>query len=302
LLGSIDTTAEAVLLAALSGQPLCNGFGKLPGASIAATATGYEIRALYELCSDGQYRDRLTVDANGTLTVLEHVKVAPSTCAIGRRPDGLCTPMSFAQPSSRGAYLAEAAHLEAASVYAFEKLARELLELSAPRALIEAAHEAKSDEMRHALAVAALARASGGRPNVPVVQETALRSRLELALDNATEGCVRETFGALIATYQAESAGDARVRSVMTSIAEDETRHAALSWALQAWLEAGLRECERAQVASAQARALDELERELAPDLSDADLRALGLPSRALSSALLACLRPALPWTGSAPG
>jgi hypothetical protein len=299
LLGGIDTKSEASLLAALSGQPLCDLFSRLPGASIAATARGYEIRVLHDRCSDGQYRDRLTVDGDGTLTVLEHVKIAPSTCAIGRRPDGLCTPPAATRTSARGEYLAEAAHLEAASVYAFEKLARELLALSAPRALVEAAREAMSDEIRHALVVGALARASDGQPSVPVVEETPLRSRLELALDNASEGCVRETFGALVATYQAESASDARVRAIMATIAEDETRHAALSWALQAWLEAGLSEGERAQVASAQAHALDALARELDPDLSDADLRMLGLPSQALSCALLAGLKPALPWTGN---
>jgi hypothetical protein len=56
-----------------------------------------------------------------------------------------------------------------------------------------------------------------------------------VALENAVEGCVRETYGAALACACAARAADARVRDVMRSIARDECKHAELSWKLAAW-------------------------------------------------------------------
>ena len=53
--------------------------------------------------------------------------------------------------------------------------------------------------------------------------------------ENAREGCVRETFGALIAMHQAERAGDPIIRRAMRRIAEEETRHAELAWEVASW-------------------------------------------------------------------
>jgi demethoxyubiquinone hydroxylase (CLK1/Coq7/Cat5 family) len=55
------------------------------------------------------------------------------------------------------------------------------------------------------------------------------RSLEAIALDNVSEGCVRELYGALVATYQARVARDPEVRAVVTRIAREETQHAALS-------------------------------------------------------------------------
>src|SRR5262249_43116456 len=63
----------------------------------------------------------------------------------------------------------------------------------------------------------------------------ALRPLGEVALENAIEGCVRETWGALLAAWQAETAEDPGVRATMAAIAPDETRHAELAWAIDAW-------------------------------------------------------------------
>jgi len=62
------------------------------------------------------------------------------------------------------------------------------------------------------------------------LQDPALDALVDVALENAVEGCVRETYGALIATRQAEAASDPVVRRAMRKIAADETAHAALSW------------------------------------------------------------------------
>jgi rubrerythrin len=54
-------------------------------------------------------------------------------------------------------------------------------------------------------------------------------------LENAREGCIHETYAALIAAHQARYAEDPEVREVFTTIAAEEQRHAELAWDLHAW-------------------------------------------------------------------
>ena len=54
-------------------------------------------------------------------------------------------------------------------------------------------------------------------------------------LENAVEGCVRETFGALLAMHQRERAADPGVRGPCAASPQDETRHAELAWAIHRW-------------------------------------------------------------------
>jgi hypothetical protein len=72
------------------------------------------------------------------------------------------------------------------------------------------------------------------------------------------EGCVRETWGALFGAYQAQNAQDPGVRRAMATIADDETRHAALSWQLHHWALSQLSATERASVDAAQRKGLPE--------------------------------------------
>ena len=170
-------------------------------------------------------------------------------CATGRRPDGL-EPAAPAGGSVVGAYFADIAHLEAASVHAFSRLADELAAHGAPARLVRAARRAQRDEVRHARITARFARAHGGTPQpVKVAARAATRTLEELAVENTVEGCVRETFGALLATWQARVAGDGVVRRAMAGIAEDETRHAQLSWDIDAWVRPRLDREARARVA-----------------------------------------------------
>ena len=60
----------------------------------------------------------------------------------------------------------------------------------------------------------------------PRVEALPTRALGVVAIENAVEGCVRETFGALIASWQAEHARDPGIKRLMRSIARDETRHA----------------------------------------------------------------------------
>ncbi len=212
----------------------------------------------------------------------------------GRRPAGLASSGRAAGPAPLARWLAEAAHLEAASVPAFERLAADLRALGAPSSLVAAAKDAADDERRHAALMARLARAQGGYP-APVELAPAAPAELEsLALDNAVEGCVRETWGAMLALHQARRAATPALRRAFGVIARDEARHAELAHSLAGWLEPRLQSSARARLRAAQASALAALRRTAGAELPDATARHLGLPSRARSLALLARLAPRL--------
>jgi hypothetical protein len=162
----------------------------------------------------------------------------------GRRTAGLREP-SFRTTALRG-YLAQAAYLEAASIDAFLRLAGELALHGAPRRLIARALRAADDERRHARVMTRLARLDA----VPIVEIEAVPPRTleEVARENAVEGCVNETFGAALATFQAQAAGDQRLRTAMKRIALDETGHAELAFAVARWAEPRLDRAARARV------------------------------------------------------
>jgi hypothetical protein len=80
-----------------------------------------------------------------------------------------------------------------------------------------------------------------------------------VARENAVEGCVRETYAALLACRQARAATDPAIRAAMTGIARDETRHAALAWAVDRWSQALLAPAARRRVREARHEALDRL-------------------------------------------
>jgi len=193
-----------------------------------------------------------------------------------------------------GAYLARAARLEAASVHAFARLAEETRALGAPRALVDRIARAARDEARHAVLVARAARSFGGRvARVGPPAKTRARSVADIARENAREGCVRETFGALVATWQARHAR-ADLRGVMTVIARDETRHAELAFEVASLLDANLDPRARESTRRAMLRARRDLAREIAQRAPREIRETLGLPSPDVARAMLARLDAAL--------
>jgi hypothetical protein len=156
-----------------------------------------------------------------------------------------------------GDHFARAAHDEAASVFAFAALAAELAAHGAPAELLARIAAATADEVRHAQAVAGLAAARGARCPRPAREPVAPRSLREIAVENAVEGCVRETWAALLAAHQAAHAEDPEVRRVMREIAADEARHAELAWAIDAWLRSRLDAADVAAVEAARAAAAE---------------------------------------------
>jgi hypothetical protein len=109
-----------------------------------------------------------------------------------------------------------------------------------------------------------------------------------MAIDNAVEGCVRETFGALLATYQAATAKDPVIRAAMKQIARDETRHAALAWKVASWLNGRLAPTARERVKEARRAAAMKLlgaRHQARPEMAR-----LGLPNAPQATSLVAGL------------
>jgi len=217
----------------------------------------------------------LCTNAGETETTIT-ISCSPS-CVAGRRPHGFVEGQNAG--SGLGAYFARAAELEGASVAAFRGLRAELRAHGAPRRLLRALSRAARDEQRHKRTTSALARRFGARPLPARVTPVPARSLEAIALENVAEGCVRELYGALVATFQARTARDLQVKSAMARIAREETRHAALSLSLQRWLEQRLDRAALARVAAARRVAARRLRRELEgqPELARAEQ--VGLPT-----------------------
>lgn len=292
----VENVKDAAFIATLNDYAVsCRG-----GASVRATASGWEmIVDTGTPCSDGvggpPRQHRVAISTAGALTVIETIDpgVPQRVCGIGRRPEGLCAP-EIAACTEAGAYFARMAHLEAASVPAFERLTRELLAHGAPRSLVERSERAREDEVRHARMTATLAQRHGGTVQAPRVGGLACRSLFEMAVDNAVEGCVSETFGALLVHVQAARVTDSATRRMLEAIAKDETEHAELSWDIAAWVEPHLTEVERERICEARASAVAELREIYAQNPDPSVAEAAGLPEPIAAIAMLDGLEEAL--------
>lgn len=288
-LAPVNTPAAAVLAASGGYQVRCGRSGSR------VVADGIEVQLFQYPGCDGRTRYLLHVDADGNVSkVSSEVEHEPTDgCVPGRRPAGLelC---SLPERDALAGYFARSAELEAASVHAFDALIAELRAHGAPASLLERAAQAGRDEVRHARDVARLARSFGGRVQPPRVARVAPRSLEEVALENAVEGCVRETYGALIAAHQARRAADRRVRALYARIARDETRHAALSLDVAAWAAPRLSAAARQRVDAASRRALAALHASLQAPFAEPLISAAGLPRPEVATALLEQLHAAL--------
>ncbi|WP_375758940.1 ferritin-like domain-containing protein [Corallococcus exercitus] len=292
LLGSIDTAQEAALMAFASGlNPCAREPRQLSDGATARPEGGFTLSAFSGSgCREDVLRHTLRVSVSGEVAEVsrEVAQKATQDCpVVGRRPAGLLVVESGAGDDARGRYFADVARLEAASIQAFLRLREELALHGADEALQDAALASAVDEVLHADVTGRLARRFGAVPPLPSVADVPPRALLEVLLDNAVEGCVRETFGALVAHHQALHAKDPEIREAMARIAEDETRHAGLSWDIDAWAASKLSPAERDSLREARRQALAVLRAEVAVPL-DAQLTSdAGLPSPAVGLALL---------------
>jgi len=279
----IDTHGEAVLVVELSNFDVsCDRGGSLE------TETGFKVQAFQRLGCDGRARFVVQVTRDGEVSQLSALteKEPNPNCIVGRRPTGLCRPIRRSNRRSLGGYFAHAASLEAASVDAFEILEIELQAHRAPSELQRAARRAARDEVRHARLVAGLARRFGITAEQPGVQVVAIRGLEDIALENVSEGCVRETFGALVGRWQAVHAVDPEVRGVYRRVAQDELRHAALAWRVAGWVEPRLTEQARRRLVEARHEAIRTLKEELAVEPSSEVRRLAGVPGARHAGAL----------------
>jgi len=285
LLGAIDTPEEAALV--------------LWANSFNAPCTIEELEdGRYQALTAEQISDcpithqdyQVQVSPDGEVTAVAVGAKRETDVCVGRRPHGLAQgdPCAADQLSFEAEWLADVARLEAAAVVAFAQMVAALEGLGAPRELIERAHTAALDEMRHARGVQSLASTRGARAKPAVVELVKERDVLSFAVENAVEGCVRECWGALLAHYQARAAQDAAVRDLWSQIAEEESAHALLSMDIGAWLSTRLTPAEQDVVEAARQRAVADLFAELAG--SEPASPALGLPDRGTRLALMRAL------------
>ena len=139
------------------------------------------------------------------------------------------------------------AELEHASVVAFGRLAERLVELGAAADLVERAHLAAIDEIRHARLSYALAstyagKALGPGPFPALASGEARRKSspryvalASLAKASFVDGCLGEGLAAAVAQRASACVTDLGLRSMLSTIAEDEARHAELAWSVIEW-------------------------------------------------------------------
>ena len=294
-LGPIDTAQEAALLAFASNYHLsCQ---ELERGAVRANADGSfnVIGTRGHTCGPdtGVTRYVLEVSVSGEVREVrkELIERGDPNCVIGRRPVGLRASEAIACTDALGRHFASAAHLEAASIKAFLRLHEELALHGADVALQDAALVSALEEVMHTDVSTRLAHRFGAAPRRPEVEERPLRSLFEVALENAVEGCVRETFGALVGHHQALHAQDAEVREAMTRIAEDQTWHAELSWAIDRWARERLSPTECAALREAQREAVATLREEVALPLDAALVTEAGMPAPEVAASLVATLK-----------
>lgn len=293
LLGAIDTPVEAAWAAQLAQYT----FGCGSEFGVRKSGDGYEVAGtrLTKGCEPIERTQYLlAVAADASIEVVDEEVIMSESGCVGRRPACLVAEPGRGR-TAVGARLAALAHLEAASVPAFAILARELADHGAPRSLRLAARRAKHDEVRHARDMRRHARRFGGRPERVRAGARPRRALIDIAIENVREGCVREAYGAVVARYQAERAGDPSLRRTLERVARDEAAHATLSLRIDAWARRRLAPADRARLELARQEALTELRAQLLDDDPGAEVAAAtGLPRPAEARVLFAAFEAAL--------
>ena len=240
------------------------------------TACQQLCRAVFELEPDVLVESCVISALDQKSAVVEVKYFEQVQCVGGRRPGGFVE--ARCRSRAAGEWMARIATVEAASITAFARLVRALEKHGAPAHLIAQARAAILDEVIHAGLTAQLARAMGAEIEAPVIASAGEPTLVELAHENAVEGQVAETFGALLATCQAQLATEPQIRGVFARIAIDEARHAALAHELAGWFDSVLDDDQRAAIARARCAAAANIVAQFDVQLDDADQVILGIP------------------------
>ena len=212
---------------------------------------------------------------------------SPYTCprpVPGRKPDGLHFKNDTAATQSSvnvlGQYLADMTAMETAAITAFYYLSRELEAYGAPVELIARSRQAVLEETRHSEMAALLAASFDAEMPDVSVNDFCLRSLYEIAMENAVEGCVNETFAAACGLWQSEYAQLDVFREVIAHITEEEMGHAGLSWEIHQWVMPQLSQSEQELICIAQAEAVENLIGEFKQESDPVVQQAFGLPTK----------------------
>ena len=183
----------------------------------------------------------------------EHViRCETVTCEIeGRGHGNIQKATHVFGPTALSHWFARALHAEASSVASFLQLRAELLQVHAPQPLLDRCLRAAKQEVVHARLMAKYCKEQKGTPPPLDFGSPPQRSLFLLAMDNAIEGCVFETYAALRAHHQSMHAEEEHIRNVMKTIACDETEHAQLAWDIHSWIlpQLTVQECQEIHIA-----------------------------------------------------
>lgn len=161
--------------------------------------------------------------------------------------------------SRLGCHFAKAYHAEASAVGAFLQLRKELAFHNAPQKLLDRCFLAAKEEIVHAQVMAKLAKKYKGELPRLDFGTFEPRSLIELAIDNAVEGCIFETFSALKVLQQFHNTDDLLFARTMKQIALDEISHAELAWDIHNYLMTKLSKEEQKIVRDIQQQAVTKL-------------------------------------------
>jgi hypothetical protein len=209
------------------------------------------------------------------LRIKNRAQLAEPALGDGWAADGqvgeLARGLSGAERKALGELWLLTARMEHASVAAFSQLSLHLAALGAPADLLEATHRAALEEIRHARACFAIARAITGERHTagPIAALGAARDGAidltRLAVGSLVDGCLAEGIAADVAARGAARATEPVIHQALAMIAHDEAGHAELAWDVLAWCLAHGDDAVRAAVVAR----IDVLDRELAPRLPD---------------------------------
>jgi hypothetical protein len=177
-----------------------------------------------------------------------------------------CDPSEVAAPDDRpddelpehlrerlGQLWVDDALVEHAAIAAFERATLELMAMAAPPSLLGEVQLAAADEVEHATRCFGLAARFSGLEREPGPL-TSLEPRVRglsgldpadaqvgadwvrLALDTFVEGCVGETIATLVAKRAQRRCEDPATLATLSSIVDDEGRHAGLAWRTIHWI------------------------------------------------------------------
>ena len=133
----------------------------------------------------------------------------------------------------------KAALAEHASVAAFGQFVLDLMVMGAPAALIEEAQQAMGDEIRHAKLCFQLASLCFDERVGPAAFPQAAKAEFSIEnvlLGTILDGCINETLAASVALAEAANTKEPTLAAALQQLAEDEQRHAMLSWKTVQWI------------------------------------------------------------------